>query len=120
MNVLIALGSNYCHEHNLAIARCRLAHIIDSISFSEALWTEPIGMDGDRFLNQICSGFTHMSFCELQSQLKDIEASCGRSVQNCRMNTIPLDLDILLYDNKRYHEKDWSRPYIRQLISLMG
>ncbi len=29
---------------------------------------------------------------------------------------VTIDLDLMLYDDERYHLRDWPHPYIQQLI----
>jgi hypothetical protein len=30
---------------------------------------------------------------------------------------VTIDLDLLQYDEQRYHEKDWQRPYVSLIIN---
>jgi 7,8-dihydro-6-hydroxymethylpterin-pyrophosphokinase len=47
----------------------------------------------------------------LQTQLKEIEIESGRTKER-----ITIDLDLMLYDHQRFHEKDWQRPYFTVLF----
>ena len=44
--------------------------------------------------------------------LKAIEKEGHRS-----RGHVTIDLDLMLYNDARYHEKDWPRPYIQLLIN---
>ena len=47
-----------------------------------------------------------------QKILKQIEMETGRS-----QDRITIDLDLLQYDGKRYHEKDWQRSYVINILN---
>ena len=63
------------------------------------------------YMNRLVRGTTSLHYDELQQLLKSIEASTGRSP-----HSVTIDLDLMQYDQQRYHEKDWPRPYIQQLL----
>lgn len=84
---------------------------------SRMLWTEPIGIVSDKFLNCLVSGITQLSFTELRSKLKDIEQLCGRLPQDKADGIIRMDIDILQFDEQRFKENDWSRDYVTLLIN---
>ena len=62
-------------------------------------------------MNQLITGKTELSIEELSLQLKEIEAEVHRTKE-----LVTIDLDIMQYDNMRYHLSDWPRPYIQQLL----
>ena len=56
-NVILCLGSNTDCEANLKSAVSLLRAYFGSIRFSEAIYTEPIGLsDSGLFLNQVAGG----------------------------------------------------------------
>ena len=36
-----------------------------------------------------------------------------------RHGIVPIDLDLLLYDDERFHLQDWERSYIKDLLKLL-
>ena len=62
-------------------------------------------------MNQLITGKTELSIEELSLQLKEIEAEVHRTKK-----LVTIDLDLMQYDNQRYHLNDWPRPYIQQLL----
>ena len=40
-----------------------------------------------------------------------MEAVTGRT-----KTEVTIDLDLMQYDEERYHEKDWQRPYVQNII----
>ena len=56
--------------------------------------------------------YTELSTDQLQQLLKQIEAETGRTPEQ-----VTIDLDLMQYDEQRYHEKDWQRPYVTSIIN---
>ena len=117
--VLLSLASNYDQEKNLSEARRRLEQILGHITYTRECWTEPIGSTKrpDKYLNQLASGFTLQSVEQLCRQLKQTELLMGRTTENRKKGIVCIDLDLLLYDDDRYHLADWERSYIKQLMN---
>lgn len=116
---MLSLAANTQQKSHLAEARRRLSALIDGLAFTEELWTEPVGKARHPrlYLNQLARGTTTLSAEELQRELKQIEADMGRTAEMRQQGIVPIDLDLLLYDGQRYHERDWERPYVRQLLA---
>ena len=51
MKITLAIGSNILQQKNIDEAQSRLRHLLPGIVFGEAVWTTPIGIQSDRFLN---------------------------------------------------------------------
>ena len=81
------------------------------------MWTEPVGIQSEKFINCICISTTRHTLLQLTKAFKQLEKKCERSKKNDLISKIPLDIDILLYGNQRYHEKDWERQYIQELLN---
>jgi len=109
--VLIALGSNWQQALHMTWGSQRLSAILGDIRFSRLLWTEDIHGTGVFYMNRLAVGTTTLSPETLQQVLKAVEADLGRSGSH-----VTIDLDLMQYDQQRYHERDWSRPYIQRLI----
>ena len=62
-------------------------------------------------MNRLAIAKTSLSVEEVERTLKAIEAESRRSPKH-----VTIDLDLMQYDDQHYHLKDWSRPYILQLI----
>lgn len=111
MNVIIALGSNCRQAVHIQWASQRLTTLLHDLRFSRLLWTQDIHGTGIFYMNRLAIGTTDLTADALQQTLKSIEAETGRTA-----GSVTIDLDLMQYGDRRYHEKDWSRPYIRQLI----
>ena len=51
-----------------------------------------------------------------QTRLKEMEKEMGRTPEEREQGIVRIDLDLLLFDQQRYHERDWERDYIRRLL----
>lgn len=131
-NCIISLASNCCQEENLAEAQRRLSEILFSASYTEATWTEPFkssnlsplsslhpplsSLHSPLYLNQLVYAQTSLTVDALQAALKQLECEMGRTSDNRAKGIVRIDLDLLQYDEERYHLRDWDRPYIQQLL----
>ncbi len=115
--VILALGTNHEQELNMSQAKEMLARLLDDIYYSSQAWTPPIGIVSDHFLNCIAIGGTTKRLDSLLSATKRIERKCGDSPSLREENIVCMDIDILMYGDKRMHQGDWQRPYIQQLMN---
>jgi 2-amino-4-hydroxy-6-hydroxymethyldihydropteridine diphosphokinase len=115
--------------------------MLSDVRFTSAIWTEPYRSASQQavdnssasqqrgseaaappalYLNQIATANTDLGFEELCAALKQMEISLGRTSEMKRKGQVCIDLDILLYDDDRYHEKDWQRPYVADLLKELS
>ncbi len=130
-DVIISLASNYRQKENLEEARQRLSQIFMSHYFSRELWTDPFNStrckeqgekcedskEPARYLNQLVFGKSTHDAQNLQERLKIIENEMGRTAECRQQGIVPIDLDLMLHGHKRYHETDWARSYVKELLS---
>lgn len=115
--VILSLAANRFQKSNLAKARECLGKLLTDINFTSELWTEPLSSSRQElYLNQLAEGSTELTLDDLNQRLKVIESSFGRTSRKRLLGIVPIDLDILRYDDQRLHERDWQRPYVTQLI----
>ena len=110
--VIIALGSNYRQSAHIRWASERLSFLLDNCRLSRMLWTADIKGSGKWYMNRLVTGYTELSTDQLQQLMKQIEAETGRTPEQ-----VTIDLDLMQYDEQRYHEKDWQRPYVTSIIN---
>lgn len=113
--VVMALGTNKEQEANMDKATRLLEGTLTGTRQSHELWTEPIGMVSDRFLNKMISGYTDMTLNDLTRATKAIETSCGRTADGKRRGEVRMDIDIMAFDGERLHCDDWARGYVQAL-----
>ena len=110
--VIIALGSNCRQAAHIHWASERLTFLLDDCRLSRMLWTADIKGSGRWYINRLATGYTELSTDQLRQLLKQIEAETGRTPEQ-----VTIDLDLMQYDEQRYHEKDWQRPYVTSIIN---
>lgn len=120
--VVLSLGSNFNPEENIGCAAEKLRILFDTVCFSEAVYTAPIGdYPADRpFLNQVVIAYTRMSTAEeLKALLKEIETTLGRNENSKAVGLIPIDIDLLQWNTTVLKPADMEREYILSgLLSL--
>jgi 2-amino-4-hydroxy-6-hydroxymethyldihydropteridine diphosphokinase len=117
---ILSLATNRHQKSNLARARQCLGGLLSDMHFTSELWTQPMNSSRhDLYLNQLVEATTVLSTDELITRLKQIECDFGRTPQKRSLGIVPIDLDLLLYDGCRHHERDWERPYLQKLLPEM-
>lgn len=118
--ILLALGSNHDAELNMENAKGMLQHLFKGVVYSSCIWTDPINIESNKFLNCLALAESTHNLKQLEMALKQIEKKCGDSKSKRRMNIIRMDIDVLEYRGAIYHEKDWDRPYIKELMGELN
>ena len=114
--VIISLASNENQEVNLTKAREQLTQLMAEVHFTSAIWTEPVNSNCmEPYLNQLCKGTTAFGEGLLCEVLKETEKRIGR-IKN-EDGVVAIDLDLLAYDGQKHHLRDWSRDYVKNLLS---
>lgn len=121
-HVIISLASNHDQEIALAAAREQLTQLLTDVHFTSAIWTEPVTVhnspfttnhSSSKYLNQLCYGTTALGCGLLGEVLKETERRLGRT--HNEDGIVVLDLDLLEYDDNRFHLRDWDRNYVKEL-----
>ena len=112
--VILALGANVDAEENIHKALGLLQEHLTSMCHSHPVWTTPIGIQSENFLNCVVQGHSGKEYEELKRLTKEIEQTCGNTAEQRKNGEIAMDIDILLYGEKKHHRQDWKRAYIRE------
>ncbi len=117
--VIIAIGSNTNQKNNIELADVYIKELFnkEQIEISRSVWTKPIGIKSDLFLNQIIIFYTLCNYETVCNRLDIIEKRMHSSSELKRSGIVYIDLDILKFGNKIFHENDWQRDYIKTLLS---
>ena len=114
--IIISLASNENQEARLAAAREQLVQLLTECHFTSAIWTEPINCSRkEPYLNQLCMGTTALGEGLLCEVLKETEKRLGRTKNEDGI--VAIDLDLLQYDERRHHLRDWERKYVKYLLN---
>lgn len=116
-NILIALGTNVIADRIRFVETC-LEQSFEEVRFTQTIPTEPIGerFKGKQFYNAVMAGKTFMARNEVVEQLKRIEQLAGNTQDKRNIGVVEADINLLMYDDEKLHEKDWQRPYIKELV----
>lgn len=118
--IIVSLGSNTNAASNIEKARFLLHKLLPGISYSKVLITEPIDLDSDNFMNCIGVARCVHNHSQMIRAFKNIENLMGSGKGEHGRGIVRIDLDLLYLGGQKYHEADWNRPYIRQLLTEMG
>lgn len=114
--IIISLASNEHQEARLEAAREQLVQLLTECHFTSAMLTEPIhSCRKEPYLNQLCKGTTSLGEGLLCEVLKETEKRLGRTKNEDGI--VAIDLDLLQYDERRHHLRDWERNYVKDLLN---
>lgn len=116
-DILIAIGTNVIADR-IRFVEVHLEQCFENVRFTQIIPTEPIGerFKGKQFFNAVMAGNTNMAMSEVEEQLKRIEQLAGNTQDKRNMGVVEADIDLLMYDDVKLHEKDWQRSYIKELV----
>jgi 2-amino-4-hydroxy-6-hydroxymethyldihydropteridine diphosphokinase len=96
----LSLGSNQSPELHLARALGELAQRFGKLVVSPVYRTPSVGFDGPDFLNLAVALDSDLEPVELNDWLHALEDAHGRRRDVPRFSSRPLDIDIVLYDDR--------------------
>ena len=118
--LIIAFGSNFEPLINIAKAKQQLSSVFETTVFSSEIWTDPINIKSEKFINCIAIAETSSDLNSVLHNLKEIEDECGNTIQKRKSGKVTMDVDILKYGDVIMHEDDWKRQYIIQLLKELN
>lgn len=119
--IILSLGANNNSEINIAAADDLLRSNFVSIHFSEPVYTEPIGdIKTGLFLNQVAIAYTSNYPDEINKILKQVERALGRTPESKEQGIIPIDIDLLQWNEQVLKPDDLQRDYVRSLLRTLS
>lgn len=119
--VIVGLGSNQDKEKNMAHAVKLLCDYFVSIRFSGAVYTEPVNMlNPSLFLNQVAVAFTEEEPYEIIKYFKSVEKQLGRMPEDKLKENIPIDIDLLQWNDRVLKPSDIQRSYIQTALLMLS
>lgn len=111
---IISIGSNEHRTANVKKIMEVLTEHFPTIRFSTPQLTEPVDMpeDAKAFLNLIALFETDLEREALEAELKRFEVKLGRDHDDDENGIIPMDLDIIEWNDEVYKPRDMVRPYV--------
>lgn len=92
------------------------------ICLSPLLYTEPVGcVEAAVFLNGVAILETSLTADELTAAFKAIECRLGRKPEDKGRGVVPIDIDLLMWDDFCLRPEEMARTYVRSaLLSLLA
>lgn len=109
----IGIGSTYLENEKKIKMLLRTSLPFNTLTFSSFYESDGVGCSTPlRYLNAVVRIETFVSVPEIVHSLKEIEREAGRTPLNKR--DIPLDLDLVLVEEKVLRPKDFSQSYFQK------
>lgn len=116
--IILSIGTNFKRESNAKLVKEIISEAYQKVQFSEELLTKPVGdaINDEKYLNFLACCFTEDEPDQIVAKTKQMETQCGNIKLLRKEGKIAMDIDLLKYDDQRFHESDWSRDYVKKLI----
>jgi 2-amino-4-hydroxy-6-hydroxymethyldihydropteridine diphosphokinase len=114
---LIMIGSNYNAETNMELAKEKLSEYFEIVSQSSTLMTKAVGKKykGD-FRNEALSILSDDTSEGTRAMFKQIEKDMGRTHESKAKGEVPIDIDLIFWNEYLVHE-DYNRfPFVKKCI----
>jgi len=120
--VYVAAGSNIEPETRLTRAVAELTRRFGPLRSSPWYRNRAVGFEGADFINLVVGFASELAVHEVQRQLREIEALCGRPPGAPKWAPRAMDLDILLYGDRICQEPDLvlPRPDLLKRAYMLG
>ena len=112
--VVLSLGSN-CTDRYSQMNNCVvwLSNIINDIKVSSVYSTPALNVKDNDYLNAVVEGFVVCDFDTLKEELKDYEKICGRTAQSKLVGVVPIDIDIVIWNDDVVKIGDYEQSYFK-------
>lgn len=119
--IIVGLGSNQDKERNMERAVALLQAYFESICYSDAVYTVPVGgsYGGALFLNRVAVAYSPLSPTELNILFKRIEQAVGRRPEDKAQGRIAIDIDLVQWNDDVLKPDDLSREYVADALSVL-
>lgn len=117
--VYVSIGSNIDREHNIRSAVKALKRYFEPITLSSVYETQAQGFDGDPFYNLVVGFDTPLSADDINNMLRRIENQHGRQRGEQKFSSRTLDLDLLLYADEVFVDKNIPRDEITRYAFVL-
>lgn len=117
--VYVSVGSNIDRENNIRSAIVSLQNCFPGLVLSSVYETAAEGFDGDPFYNLVVGFETDQSVGVINHTLRSIENDHGRERPGVKFSSRTLDLDLLLYGDQVFNDKDIPRDEITRYAFVL-
>ena len=117
---LVCLGSNKEGKFHLDNAQQALIRSFHEVQLGKVVVTKAEGtiVQSD-YLNQAARFQTDMCREEVELLLKQIETDNGRTPEDKQRGSVPLDIDLLVFDENIIRPNDLKKEYVQLALSSL-
>lgn len=120
-HIIVALGSNDRPEQHILQATNELNRLLEEVCWSPAVYTLPIACSNpSSFLNKVAVAKTSMEIDELHALFKQIEQRMGRTAEGKRQGIIPIDIDLIRWNDRLLKPDDYRRDYVQEALAQLS
>ena len=124
---IICTGSNFNATHNISRLEELLRPLFPDIRWGEAVETPAEHTESSSpnitssvYINRAAEFSTSLTLDELNSALKGIEKEMGRNPGMRLQGIVPIDIDILIYDDSVIRPGDMKRSYVAEALKTLS
>lgn len=118
---VLSIGSNSSDRYEkMSMTIERLNSLLNIEAASSVYETLPWGGGDKLYINCVMAGTTSMDMECLIEMTKELEKQCGRDEETKKQGIVPIDLDIVIWNDTVLRPKELSRDYFvtgyRQIV----
>lgn len=112
--VVLSIGSN-CSEREKQMTACVewLTKKLLNMNVSHTYETPALNGIDNSYLNAVIMGYVSVDYDELRLLLKQYEKNCGRNIDSKRNGIIPIDIDIVVWNDEILKKQDFNQSYFQ-------
>ncbi len=115
--VILGVGSNIHPLQNIEKAKRLIKERYPILAESTFKQTKPVGFSNQpNFINGALLVKTWDNISKIKKLLKSIEQSLGRRHSKIKFGPRPIDLDILVFNNKILDKDFYTRDFLREAV----
>ncbi len=112
--ITLSLGSNFGDRTAFVTAALHWLQQVISVSKSSSIYETPeLHGKGAPYMNAVVTGETDKTFIQLNNEIKNYEYSCGRNAETRNLGIVPIDIDIVIWNDDILRPADFSHSFFR-------
>lgn len=114
VEAVFSIGSNFGDRNAYVYEGLKwLANFLKDFK-SSPLYASPDCFGSNReYINAVACGKTTSSVVDLEALCKTFETDCGRDAEMRRSGNVPVDIDLVIYDNEILRPNDYKREFFK-------
>ena len=117
---IICLGSNTPDREMRIDNSCKkMADKAEIKRHSKIIISEDITGHGASYINQSIEITTNLTLAELRTFIHEIEQSEGRTPKSKAKGQMPIDIDIVIWNNEIISSENYTQPYFQALLTTL-